>query len=549
MSDLELLDCGGGRRLERFAAAIVDRPAPAADWIPRTPPAEWKRATLRWGKGGWVRGGTLRAVAGPRRRPDARVPARSRRPAGRLPGACSHVGVAGPRGGRCGPNLGRPPEVLSLFGYTGGASLACAKAGARVVHVDSSRPAVAWARRNAELSGLTEAPIRWLVEDARVFVRRERRRGNRYDGVVLDPPSYGHGNGAWQIEEHLGPLLADLAALVGPRPSFVLLSAHTEGFDADRLGALVREHFGVAAAGEPMMVVEPRRLPSAAGRVGAQPRPLKARMPLPRPDTRHQQPEEPAGPGRGRAPRDDAPGTPAGLTLVDGARELGRALDGGARVVEVFVDETSLTPDGASILERARAAGAAVVPVTRVVLDRLAYGDRSEGLVATVAVPDVSLGALHLPADPLVIVLEGVEKPGNLGAVLRSADGAGADAVIVADPRTDLFNPNAVRASLGSIFTVPIAAGSGAAVRDHLASAGLRVLAARVEGSLTYTEVDMRGPLAIVLGSEAAGLTGAWADEGVVPVRLPMLGVADSLNVSIAAAVFLYEARRQRGVP
>jgi TrmH family RNA methyltransferase len=269
-------------------------------------------------------------------------------------------------------------------------------------------------------------------------------------------------------------------------------------------------------------------------------------MPLPHPDAVISSPRNPrvraAAELRERRARDAT-----GLTLVDGARELGRALEGGARVVEVFADETSLTPDGVSILERARAAGAAVVPVTRVVLDRLAYGDRSEGLVATVAVPDLSLAALHLPADPLVIVLEGVEKPGNLGAVLRSADGAGADAVIVADPRTDLFNPNAVRASLGSIFTVPLAAGSGAEVRDHLAAAGLRVLAARVEGSLTYTEVDMRGPLAIVLGSEAAGLTGAWADKGVVPIRLPMLGVADSLNVSIAAAVLLYEARRQRG--
>jgi TrmH family RNA methyltransferase len=237
-----------------------------------------------------------------------------------------------------------------------------------------------------------------------------------------------------------------------------------------------------------------------------------------------------------------------GLTLVDGARELARALAGKARVVEVFADEENLTPDATAVLDRARAAGAAVIPVTRVVLDRLAYGDRSEGLVATVAVPDLSLAALHLPAYPLVIVLEGVEKPGNLGAVLRSADGAGADAVIVADPRTDLFNPNAVRASLGSIFTVPLAAGSSTDVRAHLAAAGLRVLAARVDGAITYTEVDMRGPLAIVLGSEADGLSGAWADDGVVPVRLPMLGVADSLNVSIAAAVILYEARRQRGV-
>ena len=108
MSDLELLDCGGGRRLERFGASIVDRPAPAADWIARTPPAEWKRATLRWGKGGWVRGGTARPVAGPRRRPDARVPARGRRPAGRLPGARTDLGVAGPGGGCCRHEPGAP---------------------------------------------------------------------------------------------------------------------------------------------------------------------------------------------------------------------------------------------------------------------------------------------------------------------------------------------------------------------------------------------------------------------------------------------------------
>jgi 23S rRNA (cytosine1962-C5)-methyltransferase len=163
-------------------------------------------------------------------------------------------------------NLGRPPAVLSLFGYTGGATLACARAGAQVAHVDASRPAVAWARHNAELSGLTDRPVRWLIDDARAFAKRERRRGRRYDGVALDPPSYGHGAGAWQIEDHLGALLADLAALVGPRPAFVLLSAHTPGYDGERLAALVREHFGVSATGE-SLVLESRagsRLPLGA---------------------------------------------------------------------------------------------------------------------------------------------------------------------------------------------------------------------------------------------------------------------------------------------
>jgi len=172
----------------------------------------------------------------------------------------------------------------------------------------------------------------------------------------------------------------------------------------------------------------------------------------------------------------------AGLTLVDGARELARALAGGAAVAEVFVDERRLGPDGHEAVALARAAGAAVVPVTSRVLDLIAYGDRSEGLVATVRVPDLSLDALRLPVEPLVVVVEGVEKPGNLGAVLRSADAAGADAVIAADPRTDLFNPNAIRASLGTVFTIPVAAASSAAVRARLDRDAIALLAARVDG-------------------------------------------------------------------
>ena len=247
---------------------------------------------------------------------------------------------------------------------------------------------------------------------------------------------------------------------------------------------------------------------------------------------------------RDRRARDEA-----SLTLVDGIRELSRALDGGARVTEVFVEPDALSAEGADVVERARATGATVTRVGPTVISRLAYGDRSEGLVATVAIPDLRLDTLALPADPLVVVLEAVEKPGNLGAVLRSADGAGVDAVILADPRTDPFNPNAVRASLGTIFGTRLAGAPSHEVRAWLMGHGIRILAARVDGAVDYTEADLRGAVAIVLGSEADGLTDAWSGEGITAIRLAMLGIADSLNVAITAAVLAYEARRQRGVP
>jgi TrmH family RNA methyltransferase len=142
-----------------------------------------------------------------------------------------------------------------------------------------------------------------------------------------------------------------------------------------------------------------------------------------------------------------------------------------------------------------------------------------------------------------------VEKPGNLGAVLRSADGAGADALIAADARTDPFNPNAIRASAGTVFTVPVAVATTEDALDWLRARGVRIVAARVDAETLYTDIDLTGPLAIAFGAEAQGLSGAWSTPGIESVRLPMFGVADSLNVSVSAAIVLYEARRQRGEP
>ncbi len=239
-----------------------------------------------------------------------------------------------------------------------------------------------------------------------------------------------------------------------------------------------------------------------------------------------------------------------GLTLIDGAREVRRALEAGIEVVEAFVCEPLLAgPDARAALDLLRAGATSVQSTSEAVFAKVAFGERSEGLVAVVRIPSTALADLRLPAAPLIAVVEGVEKPGNLGAILRSADGAGVDAVVAASPRTDLFNPNAIRASAGTMFTVQLGAAPSTNVKAWLLERGIRIVAARVDAPRLYTEIDLTGPLALVVGAEADGLTAAWAGNEVETVRLPMLGAADSLNVSISAAILLYEMRRQRDLP
>jgi TrmH family RNA methyltransferase len=236
-----------------------------------------------------------------------------------------------------------------------------------------------------------------------------------------------------------------------------------------------------------------------------------------------------------------------GRILIDGARELGRAIRSGVSLVEVFVCRLQCqTPDAQQALELLGECGTEVLEVTGPVLEKLTFGHRSEGLLGVAEMPDQRLDRITLPDCPLVAVLEGIEKPGNLGAVLRSADGAGVAAVVAADPRTDLYNPNAIRASLGTIFTMPVAAATTAETIAWLRRHGLAVYAARVDGSVPYAQADFRRPAALVLGSEAQGLTAPWSGDWLTAIRLPMRGTADSLNVSATAAVLFYEALRQR---
>lgn len=236
-----------------------------------------------------------------------------------------------------------------------------------------------------------------------------------------------------------------------------------------------------------------------------------------------------------------------GLTVVDGARELRRALDAGIEVVEAFVCDPLLAGrDARMALDGLVASGAAIHHTSEAAFAKLAFGDRAEGLVAVIRPPSTALDDLRLPPDGLVVVLEGVEKPGNVGAVLRSADGAGADAVIAASPRTDLTNPNVIRASAGTVFSVPLAEAPSEEVLAWLRARAVRIVATRVEGARRYTDADLTGRVALVLGAEDRGLSDAWSGADVETIALPMHGVADSLNVSVAAAIVLYEARRQR---
>jgi len=187
-----------------------------------------------------------------------------------------------------------------------------------------------------------------------------------------------------------------------------------------------------------------------------------------------------------------------------------------------------------------------VIEITEALYRKVAYRESTEGIIAEVEAKENHLEQLELPENPLVVVLEGVEKPGNLGAVLRSADAAKADAVIVADPLTDLWNPNLIRASIGAVFTVPTFAVSTVEAIGWLQSHGFSILTAQLQDSLPYYDTPMTGPTAIVMGTESTGLTDPWRRAATAHIRIPMLGRLDSLNVSVSAAILLFEAIRQR---
>jgi TrmH family RNA methyltransferase len=200
-----------------------------------------------------------------------------------------------------------------------------------------------------------------------------------------------------------------------------------------------------------------------------------------------------------------------------------------------------------ALLAEAEAAGARLYELSKEAFAKVAYRERPDGILAVAPQWKRALADLALPAAPLILVVEAIEKPGNLGTILRSADAAGCDAVIVCDPVTDLFNPNVVRASTGVLFSVPCVVEDSEKVLAWLKARGIRSVATTPAAAEVYSDSDLRGPLAIVMGSEQFGLSEFWLKSADLPVRIPMAGQADSLNVAMAALITLFEAVRQRG--
>ena len=235
------------------------------------------------------------------------------------------------------------------------------------------------------------------------------------------------------------------------------------------------------------------------------------------------------------------------LTILEGYRELTRSREYGMELVECFFSpEHFLGCNEYPLLEEIAASGIRVTRLAPFLLEKVTYRDRPEGLLAIAKVRSHTLEMLPEFDAPLYLVAETIEKPGNLGSMLRSADAAGADALIVCERKTDIYNPNVIRASTGALFSVPVAVCDNEAALRYLRERNIKILAATPHTDFKYTDVDLTQGVAIVVGAEQTGLTDFWMDQADLKVNIPMLGKIDSLNVASAATILLYEAARQR---
>ena len=233
-----------------------------------------------------------------------------------------------------------------------------------------------------------------------------------------------------------------------------------------------------------------------------------------------------------------------GLFVVEGRRELLHCVEAGYQPHTIFFcPEIISTGDFDEIADKC---DCNYIEIPQHLYDKVAYRGGTEGVIAELHCKEMNLESLKLKENPLVVVLESVEKPGNLGAVLRSADASGVDAVIVCDPLTDMYNPNLIRSSIGAIFTVPAATATSEETIKWLKANGIKIYTAQLQDSEWYYDTDMKGGTAIVMGTEATGLTSCWRKAADAHIKIPMLGKLDSLNVSVSAAILMFEAVRQR---
>jgi TrmH family RNA methyltransferase len=232
------------------------------------------------------------------------------------------------------------------------------------------------------------------------------------------------------------------------------------------------------------------------------------------------------------------------MTIIDGTREIKRALEAGVALTQVFY----VKGQQEALVKQLSAMKVESIEVSDKIMEKLAYGERHEGIIALAKIPLLTLKDLKLSSHPLLVVLESLEKPGNLGAVLRTCDGVGVEAVLVCDPKTDMYNPNVIRSSTGVIFSIPIVSANAEEIFAFLKSKRIKTCAAAPVATKLYTQANFKGAWAFVLGSEAQGLSDFWLVAADMAVKIPMKGQADSLNVSTSAAIILYEALRQRAI-
>ncbi len=235
------------------------------------------------------------------------------------------------------------------------------------------------------------------------------------------------------------------------------------------------------------------------------------------------------------------------LTVIDGNKEIQAALEAGVKFQTLYICEELIERKSASwFLARFAKMDVNILAASRPVFEKIAFGERLEGMVAVAHQPRLRLNDLKLRSPSLLVLVEGVEKPGNLGAILRTCDAAGADGLIVCEGRTDVYNPNVIRASLGAVFTVPVVSCDNQQALDFLKANKINVLGTFPDAPGSYVKNDFTKATAVVLGSEQEGLSAFWSKNADVKVSIPMSGQVNSLNVSTTAAIIAYEALRQR---